>query len=72
MVEYLVVKSFLNIISNNLNIKPKIILKPLQKGDVVKTHASVRKLSKKINFKPKTNLDKGIKSFISWYKNFYE
>ena len=65
-------KSFLNLISNSLNIKPKIILKPLQKGDVVKTHASVRKLSKKINFKPKTNLDKGIKSFISWYKNFYE
>ena len=64
-------KSFLNLISSSLNKKPKIKLKSLQKGDVVKTHASVSKLNKKINFKPKNNLDEGIKLFISWYKKYF-
>ena len=64
-------KSFLNLISLNLNKKPRIKLKSLQKGDVVKTHASVRKLSKKINFIPKTSLDEGIKVFIRWYKKYF-
>ena len=70
-VSFKIPKSFLNLISTSLNKKPKIKLKSLQKGDVVKTHASVSKLNKKINFKPKYNLDDGIKLFISWYKKYF-
>ena len=39
-----------------------------QEGDIVKTHADIRKLKKLINFNPKTNLKKGLKEFINWYK----
>ena len=64
--------NFVKIISKNLNIKPKIIYKSLQQGDVYKTHASIKKLSKKINYLPKTTIKTGIKNFINWYKNYYK
>ena len=44
---------------------------PLQIGDIVKTHSDVSELMKYSNYKPKTNIDKGIKKFIKWYKKYY-
>ena len=43
----------------------------VKKGDVIKTHASIKKINKKINFKPEIKIAKGIKSFIDWYKVYY-
>jgi len=63
---------FLKVISSNLNIKPKIQYKSMQKGDVYKTHANVNKLFKEIKFKPKTPINVGIKKFIKWYKYYYK
>ena len=40
------------------------------KADVLKTHSSIIKLKKNIKFYPKTSLDKGMKVFIEWFKNF--
>ena len=44
---------------------------PMQKGDVKHTHASVKKLNKIINFKPKTSISTGIKKFVNWYNKYY-
>jgi UDP-glucuronate 4-epimerase len=43
-------------------------LLPMQKGDVHKTYANVSRLSEVVGFKPNTSLDKGIKSFVDWFK----
>ena len=43
----------------------------MQLGDVHKTHASIKKLNKKIRYKPKMKLSKGIERFIQWYKEYY-
>ena len=43
----------------------------LQKGDIYKTHANIGKLFRYTKFKPKVNITKGIKNFISWYGKFY-
>jgi UDP-glucuronate 4-epimerase len=59
---------FLNLIEKYLSKKSKIKNMPLQKGDVVKTHADIKKLQKKINYSPKTNIDVGIKNFVNWIK----
>ena len=64
--------TFLKIISKIINKKPKIIYKPLQKGDVYKTHASVNRLYKTINYLPKTSIELGVKNFINWYKKYYK
>tara|TARA_B100001248_G_C27384036_1_gene458665 strand:- start:1034 stop:2059 length:1026 start_codon:yes stop_codon:yes gene_type:complete len=44
---------------------------PMQPGDVYSTKASVKKLIKKTGFRPKTNLETGIKKFVSWYIEHY-
>ena len=64
--------TFLNLIEKNLNKKAKIKNLPLQKGDVKKTHASVKSLQKYSFYKPKINIEKGIKLFIDWYKKYYK
>lgn len=65
-------KSFLSIIEKNLGIKAKVKLLKLQKGDVHKTHANTIKISKKINYRPRTTINEGIKKFVHWYTNFYK
>ena len=64
-------KTFLDLIEKNLGKKAKIKNLPLQIGDVKKTHASIKALSKYSFYQPKTNIKKGIKDFISWYKKYY-
>jgi UDP-glucuronate 4-epimerase len=62
---------FIDCLENELNIKVKKIMKPMQKGDVFKTWASIDKLNKKIGYKPKTTIEEGIEKFIKWYKIYY-
>ena len=53
-------------------VKAKKILLPMQPGDVAATESNSSKLEKWINFKPNTPIKKGIKKFISWYRDFYD
>lgn len=46
--------------------------KTIPNGDIKKTYASVKKVKKLINWRPKTNLDQGISNFIKWYKDYHE
>ncbi len=59
-------KKFLSIIEKKLNKKAIIKKKPLQQGDVIKTHADINKISKKLNYNPKTSIEVGIEKFIGW------
>ncbi len=63
----------INLIEKNLNKKAKIKFLSIQKGDVVKTHASTKFLRQNIGFIPQTKIEKGIKIFCDWFlkeKNF--
>ena len=44
---------------------------PMQQGDVHKTYANIDELKSKIGYLPKTNIQKGIKFFIEWYKKYH-
>ena len=50
---------------------PKIKYKPMQKGDVFKTHADSKLIEKNTKKKNRTELDKGIKYFVDWYKAYF-
>jgi UDP-glucuronate 4-epimerase len=63
---------FLKIIEKNLFTKAKIKYINFQKGDVISTLASIKKLKKKIKYKPSVNLKTGIKYFIDWYFDYYK
>ncbi len=62
---------YLRAIEKNLNKKAKIKNLPLQKGDVIKTHADIKLINKKVNYNSNTEIDEGIKIFIKWYRNYY-
>lgn len=47
------------------------IMLPMQMGDVRGTEASIEKLEEWVGFKPNTSLADGIKSFVNWYKQYY-
>jgi UDP-glucuronate 4-epimerase len=61
---------FIGEIENNLGKKATINFLPMQPGDVVATVADISKLQK-LGYEPKTNIDKGVRAFIEWYKGYY-
>ncbi len=61
---------YLKFIEMYLNKKAKIKNYTLQKGDVYKTHASMKQTWKIIKKKNHTSINDGIKNFINWFKKF--
>ena len=65
-------KKYIKEIELCLGKKAKIENLPLQMGDIVKTHASIRKIQKNFKFKPKFNVKSGVRNFIHWYKSYFK
>ena len=63
--------AFIKIIEKNLNIKAKLNLCPLPKGDVIATSADTSGLYEWVDFYPSTTLEEGMQKFINWFKNYY-
>jgi UDP-glucuronate 4-epimerase len=64
-------EDFIKTIEENLGKEAQKNYLPLQIGDVVETYADIRKAKKILSWKPKTDINEGIKNFISWYKDYY-
>ncbi len=62
---------FIKEIEMNLNKKAIKEMLPMQAGDLEKTWANVDGLISDYGYNPTTTLQKGIKVFVEWYKNFY-
>jgi len=62
---------FINILEKEAGREVKKNFLPLQPGDVVETFADIDELVKDINFTPSTSVEKGLKLFVEWYKDFY-
>ena len=65
-------RDYLRYIEKYINRKAKIKKLPLQKGDVVKSHASIKLLKEYSNYNSHTNINIGIKKFIRWYLEYYK
>jgi UDP-glucuronate 4-epimerase len=44
---------------------------PMQPGDVERTWADVDELIKDYDYRPNTSIKDGVKSFIDWFKIYY-
>lgn len=62
---------FVEIIEKNLGKKAKKNLVEIQPGDTEKTYANIDKAKKMLSFSPSVPIEKGIKEFINWYKEYY-
>ena len=63
---------YLKYIEKMLNRSSSIKKLPLQIGDIIKTHADIKKLKKYTGYRPKTNINIGVDKFIEWYKDYYK
>lgn len=59
---------YINTLENCLGIKAKKVFLEIQKGDVLETHASIKRLEDYIEYKPTTSVEKGIQQFINWFR----
>ncbi len=60
----------IEIIENKLKKKSKKEFLPIQKGDIIKTSADVRKLRKDYKYKSSISIERGINKFINWYLKY--
>ena len=63
---------FIEIIEKELGIKANKKLMGMQVGDVKRTESNISLLKSITKQYPKTNVKKGVKEFVSWYKQFYK
>lgn len=58
---------FINAIEEALGKKAKLIMMPMQPGDVYQTYADTKKIETDFGYKPLISLKIGISKFIKWY-----
>tara|TARA_B100001093_G_C26697275_1_gene957453 strand:- start:20 stop:1030 length:1011 start_codon:yes stop_codon:yes gene_type:complete len=63
-------ESFIATIEESLNKKAIKKMLPMQAGDVPRTFACIDNLIRDYNYAPKTNIKKGIKSFVDWFVEY--
>lgn len=63
---------FIEVLEDCIGKKAQKTMLPLQPGDVLATYADVDNLVKDVGFKPNTSIEKGIESFVAWYRDYYK
>jgi len=64
-------KHYIQVLENCLGEKAQQNLLPLQAGDVPNTFADVENLIADVDYKPNTTVEVGIKSFVDWYRQYF-
>ena len=59
------------LIEEELGMKARQNLLPMQEGDVPATYADVSDLARDLGFEPRTPIASGIKRFVAWYRAHY-
>jgi UDP-glucuronate 4-epimerase len=62
---------FIETLERCLGKKAEKNLLPIQAGDVPSTYADVDDLMRDVGFRPATSIEEGIRSFVSWYRDYY-
>jgi len=65
-------ENFISTIEDCMQKRAKKEMYPMQLGDVPKTYADINELKFDFDYRPKTNIKVGVKSFIRWYINYYK
>lgn len=62
----------IGILEKETGITAKTEMQPMQPGDVYATYADVEALTAAVGFKPATPLEKGLRDFVAWYRDYYK
>jgi len=62
---------FVHALENALGTRARKRFRPLEPGDVVRTHADVSALERATGFRPSTPLKSGVAKFTEWYRDYH-
>jgi UDP-glucuronate 4-epimerase len=62
-------RELIELLEKGLGIEAKIDRQPLQPGDVPQTFADVTKARHLLGYNPQTQIEEGVKKFISWFQD---
>jgi len=62
---------FIQTLADALGVEPKMEMLPMQAGDVPITFADISKAQQKLGYQPETSMKTGLKSFVSWYREYF-
>ena len=61
----------IELIAGALGVEPKMVMLPMQPGDVPTTYADITRIKDKLGYEPLTTIETGIPEFIKWYKQYH-
>jgi UDP-glucuronate 4-epimerase len=62
---------FIDVIEAAVGRRAIRVPRPMQPGDVERTHADVSALAAAVDFSPSTRLEEGIGAFVEWYRGYH-
>lgn len=62
---------FVNLMEEAFGKNARIVSKPMQKGEVLRTFADVHRLYNDYGVAPKISIAEGLRRFASWYRDYY-
>ena len=62
-------ETFVTTLEELLGTKAKKEYLPMQKGDVVRTHADIDAAKRDLGYHPRTSLGEGLQQFVEWYRH---
>ncbi|WP_226642663.1 NAD-dependent epimerase [Mesobacillus subterraneus] len=62
---------FIQTLEEKIGKKAEKVFLPMQPGDVKITYADITDLQSDVGFSPTTALEKGLESFVDWYKEYH-
>lgn len=62
---------YIHVLEAELGVQAKIRFEPMQPGDIESTEADISQSIKEFNFNPKTDIQEGVRNFVSWYRSYY-
>ncbi|TDM05556.1 MAG: protein CapI [Ideonella sp. MAG2] len=63
--------TFISTLADAIGTAPKMVMLPMQPGDVLVTSANTDRLESWVGFQPHTPLREGLKSFVQWYRHYH-
>jgi UDP-glucuronate 4-epimerase len=62
----------IGLLEKEIGIEAKTEKLPMQPGDVYATYANIDALQAATGFTPSTSLEKGLREFVGWYRDYYK
>ena len=62
---------FVAILEDNIGLKAKLQLEPMQPGDVTHTFADIEASRRDLGFEPATPIEAGLQNFVGWYRSYH-